>query len=139
MEEKREREKWQWVKGIVNDKDDHIKIWHVENENPIALVAPGQDRSFVVQFLLTDKPEDIHTCKLIEEVRYELDFYLVEKREKNPWAYAKYHCNSAANMYSRVLWIYFPKGHIDPHRTRIVTFKTDGTESLTGILKPCSQ
>ncbi|MGD0354323.1 MAG: hypothetical protein ABSB31_02625 [Dehalococcoidia bacterium] len=101
MKEKREREKWKWVKGIVNDKDDHIKIWHVENENPVALLAPGQERSFVVQFLLADKPEDIQTCKIIEAVRHELDYFLIEKLEENPWAYANYHCNSGANMYSK--------------------------------------
>jgi len=40
----------------------------------------------------------------------ELDFYLVEKGGANPWAYAKYHCNTAANMYSSVHWSYFPSG-----------------------------
>jgi len=139
LEEKQQKEKWQWITGIVNDKDDHIKIWHAENENAVALVAPGQDRSFVVQFLLADNPEDIQTCKIIEEVRKELDYFLVEKREENPWAYAKYHCNSGANMYSKVRWVYFPKGRVDPHRTRKVTFKTDNTESLSGILKHFSQ
>ena len=135
MEEKQQMGKWQWVTGIVDDNVEHIRIWHVENETPIALVAPGQGRSFVVQFLLADKPEDILICKIMKDVRHDLDYYLVEKRENNPWAYAKYHCNSGANMYSEVRWIYLPEGCINPYRTRIVTFKTDDTESLSGILK----
>jgi hypothetical protein len=40
----------------------------------------------------------------------ELDFYLVEKLERDPWAYAVYHCGTGANMYSRVHWSYFPTG-----------------------------
>ena len=139
MEEKQQRGKWQWVTGIVDDNVEHLRIWHVENETPIALVAPGQGRSFVVQFLLADKPEDILICKIMKDVRHELDYYLVEKRENNPWAYAKYHCNSGANMYSEVRWIYLPEGCINLYRTRIVTFKTDDTECLSGILKPFLQ
>jgi hypothetical protein len=39
-----------------------------------------------------------------------LDFYLVERRERNPWAYAIYHCGTGSNMYSKVHWSYFPSG-----------------------------
>jgi hypothetical protein len=47
---------------------------------------------------------------MIAAAKKELDFYLVEKGEMNPWAYAQYHCSTAANMYSTVHWSYFPSG-----------------------------
>jgi hypothetical protein len=47
---------------------------------------------------------------MVVDVHKELDFYLVEKNEPDPWAYAIYHCNTGANMYSTVHWSYFPKG-----------------------------
>ena len=39
----------------------------------------------------------------------ELDFYLIQKREPDPWGYAKYHCRTGANMYSKICWAYYPK------------------------------
>ncbi len=43
----------------------------------------------------------------------ELNFYLVEKGEPDPWAYAKYHCTTASNLYSSVHWSYYPEGDKD--------------------------
>jgi len=40
----------------------------------------------------------------VNEVTRELNFYLIEKGEDNPWAYAKYHCSTASNIYSSVHW-----------------------------------
>jgi hypothetical protein len=48
---------------------------------------------------------------MIRYVRREIDYYLVELREKDPWAYAIYHCSTAANVYSKVHWGYYPKGY----------------------------
>ena len=39
----------------------------------------------------------------------ELNFYLVELRNENPWDYAIYHCGTASNMYSTTRWAYYPK------------------------------
>lgn len=43
----------------------------------------------------------------------ELNFYLVEKGEKDPWQYAIYHCGTASNIYSDVHWGYFPGASTD--------------------------
>jgi hypothetical protein len=47
---------------------------------------------------------------LIARAREELDFYLVEKNEADPWAYAVYHCNTGTNLYSLIHWSYFSIG-----------------------------
>lgn len=41
---------------------------------------------------------------MLQAVRRELDFYLVEKNEPDPWAYAAYHAEASANIYSDVYW-----------------------------------
>ncbi len=48
---------------------------------------------------------------MVAYARKSLDFYLVGLNKPDPWAYAIYHCNTAANMYSEVHWSYFPKGN----------------------------
>jgi hypothetical protein len=68
----------------------------------IALLSPPKEKKFTVQFLLAAKsPKEL---KMICEVRRELDFYLIEKKEDNPWAYVRYHCGTAADLYSKVHW-----------------------------------
>ena|SRR6266480_2165659 len=67
------------------------------NGLPIALIGKPTNHVFPVSWLMTP----------IDAARKELDFYLADKHEANPWAYAKYHCNTAANMYSKVHWSYF--------------------------------
>jgi hypothetical protein len=49
--------------------------------------------------------EDGVNKKRIKEAEKELNFYLIELKEPNPWKYAKYHCSTAANLYSVVWWV----------------------------------
>ena len=37
-----------------------------------------------------------------EDVKKDLNYFLIEKREPYPWKYAAYHCSTAANIYSPV-------------------------------------
>ncbi|MCX5677280.1 MAG: hypothetical protein NTX87_20025 [Planctomycetota bacterium] len=69
---------------------------------PVALVGPPSGGVFPVQFLV--RGERAADAKMTGEARRELDFYLVEKAEPDPWAYALHHCNTAANLYSCVHW-----------------------------------
>jgi hypothetical protein len=102
------RSRWKWNEGTVNPDDDHMKLTYEENPDPIALIAPGEGSTFIVQFLETDSKQE-NWKEMIRYVHRELDFFLVELREENPWAYAIYHCNTAANVYSKVHWGYYPK------------------------------
>lgn len=45
----------------------------------------------------------------MNDIETQLDFYLVELREPDPWAYAIYHFRTAANVYSRVYLGYVPR------------------------------
>jgi hypothetical protein len=108
------RSRWKWMEGTVNTDDDHMKLTYEERPDPVALIAPGEGSTFIVQFLEMDSKQD-NGKEMMRYVRRELDFYLVELREENPWAYAIYHCSTAANVYSRVHWGYYPKGYKEEH------------------------
>lgn len=112
---KQDKHKWRWAEGKVNSAEEHIQICYGNPQDSdwarfpkIALLSPPEEKKFTVQFLLDAKGRKEQD--MIREVRQELDFYLVEKKEENPWAYARYHCGTAANIYSRVHWDFFPKG-----------------------------
>jgi len=59
-----------------------------------------------VEFLLKAEAGDDRTEEILNGAREQLDFYLVDKRELNPWAYARHHCTTAANIYSKFHWVF---------------------------------
>ena len=82
------------VYGDANQVDPHDFI-------PIALVAPCPG-GFAVQYVIA--ADDADTSRMVEKVQRELACYLIESAERDPWAYAIYHCATASNWYSRVHW-----------------------------------
>jgi hypothetical protein len=70
---------------------------------------------------------------MLADARHSLDFYLVEKDEPDPWAYALYHCNTGANMYSPVHWSYFPTGsHGKRHASKVLQLSAEESAKLFG-------
>ena len=106
-----------WREGPVDKTNEHMRLFYGDADAgtqplEVALLAPakrGQVDSYVVEFV---PPRDGKT--LSREVRTavekEINYYLLEKDEKDPWQYAIYHCGTAANVYSPVHWSYYPKG-----------------------------
>lgn len=76
---------------------------------PVALVAPSADGTFTVEVVMP--PDDPRAATALPAAVRELRFYLVEKGERNPWAYAKYHTSTAANAYSSIHWAWITPGH----------------------------
>ena len=91
-----------WSEGEVDLENEHIKLFVGEFSDPrlIAVLAPAGERSFTVQFFV----DKIAQTSSVADVTQELNFYLLEKGEQNPWAYAKYHYATASNIYSTVHW-----------------------------------
>lgn len=110
---------WKWVRGPVNKAGEHVEMRYGSAKDsgwddwiPVALVSPPAGNTFKVEVLIPDNiPEN---QEIIKEVENELNFYLVEKGEKNPWAYARYHCGTSANVYSMVHWSFYPAGTWSP-------------------------
>lgn len=106
---------WSWREGVVDTGLEHIELRYgdaakagYEQCFPIALIGKPTNNIFPGSWLMN--PDNRSHEKMINAARKELDFYLVELREPNPWAYAKYHCNTSANIYSKVHWSYYPNG-----------------------------
>ena len=78
---------WKWVEGIVDTNEDHIKIRYGDDPEPIALVAPGPEKTFIVQFVMEQKLLFHKDEEVLDDVRKELDFFLVELGEEDPWGY----------------------------------------------------
>ena len=93
-----------WVEGRVDVAGEHIVLLGEDFETAIARVAPAADGAFVVEFLVADDPLDSAAQRMLSEARRELDFYLLEVGGPDPWAYAIYHCGTAANLYSSLHW-----------------------------------
>ena len=76
----------------------------------MALLGRESDGKYIAKFLV-DAGDHLNSAA-VKDVRRELDFYLVELGEADRWAYAQYHCGTAANIYSEVHWSFFTKtGH----------------------------
>jgi len=95
-----------WSEGVVDRKEEHLKLWYEDNKHPTALVTNIKGKGIIVQFAV-----DINTTSKVKEaVTRELNFYFNELNKQNPWGYAIYHCSTSSNIYSDVHWGYFPKG-----------------------------
>lgn len=97
---------YRWEVQHVNSSNEHIKISFSDLGNTlfIAKISPPQNYVFSVEFVNNEKiNEDIKKL-----ARKSIDFYLIELQEKDPWLYAKYHCTTASNIYSKIHWSYFP-------------------------------
>jgi hypothetical protein len=138
---KKVQPQWHWEDSIVDDGAEHIELRcgeaaksPYENWRPIARIGSPKEQIFPVEWLIAaDSPE--HESMIIE-ARQELDFYLVEKGEPNPWSYAKYHCNTGANIYSRVHWSYFPTGiQGERHASALIRLSSEESALLFGDTK----
>ena len=114
LKERKTRTNWKIVEGLVDRNEDYIRITYGKDPDPITLISRGKGNSFKIQFMLSKDTSDKKVQAILEEVQREIKFYLVEKGEENPWAYAIFHCGTAANVYSKVHWFYYRKGNYVP-------------------------
>ena len=113
---KRKSITWKWVEGDVDRAKEHFELRYgdaneteYEDWRPVALIGPPKNHTFPVKWLIDEStPEGKES---IRDARKELDFFLVQKGESDPWAYAKYHCGTASNIYSRIHWSYYGSGN----------------------------
>ena len=106
-------QQWNCSKGSVDRQSDHFEIRYGDASNAgpdqwlsVALVGRSADGTLNVEFLIDrSDPENSATVKAVEK---ELNFYIVEKRERHPWNYMQYHCGTPANLYSNVHWSFHP-------------------------------
>ncbi len=135
---KNTQREWRWEEGDVDEAGEHIELRYgdahntsPENWTPVARLAKPKDHVFKVDWLV--KQEFPEYQAMLAHTRRELDFYLVEKEESDPWAYALYHCNTSSNMYSHVHWSYFPTGSEGKrHASRVIKLSAEESAKLIG-------
>ncbi len=104
---------WAWHEGPVPHEEEHFELAYWDSQKPdewdrehppLALVGMPTANVFPVRLFVEDLPAGEATTKALDAIRQELDFFLVEKGEQNPWAYMQYHCGTSANVYGSVHW-----------------------------------
>lgn len=105
----KERQSWSWREGQVDRGREHLALSHDDLDPPVAVVGPAVEGVFPVEFVGV-RDGDSGLAKVREAARRELDFYLIELGEPDPWAYAIYHCRTSSNVYSSVHWSWYPAG-----------------------------
>ena len=97
------------VEGPVSPDGEHMSLSYGAFDAPgrdeppfpeVARVSPPQKGVITLELLIDDSTA--HDEEIIAAVRRRVHWLFVEKREPNPWAYARYHCTTSANIYSRV-------------------------------------
>lgn len=98
-----------WRKGPIDRSKEHFELRYGSAEDsgwdewiPVALIGPPVAGTVAVQFLI--EPDESGNAGIVKDVSGEIQFYLIDKKEPNPWEYAKYHGGALANAYSKVHW-----------------------------------
>lgn len=92
-----------WTLGKVALEKEHFQI--TCGEDPLVRALVGNTLGVItVEFTEPKPPPDLQ--KSISE---ELDFYLTELNEPDPWGYLIYHTGTAANVYSSVHFAFVPQ------------------------------
>ena len=98
-----------WEEGVVDRSDDHVEIRYGERQKPVALVARDSQKRFTVQFLMKARANDMRARQILSEVRGDLTHYLFGLVGPDSWAFVQFHCNTAANLSSRIRWSWHPR------------------------------
>jgi len=105
----------QWQTGPVDRTKEHFELRYGSIEDagwsawtPIALIGPAMRGVVQVQFLV--EPGDPENAEPVSNVKREIQFYLFELGERDPWTYAQYHCGTTSNAISKVHWSFFDPG-----------------------------
>jgi hypothetical protein len=103
-----------WREGRVDCTKEHFELRYGSDEDggwsdwtPVAVVGPPVAGTVKVQFLVRNPSN----ADVVSEVKQEIQYYLFDLKESNPWLYAKYHCGTMSNLYGNVHWSFFQAGN----------------------------
>jgi hypothetical protein len=98
-----------WREGQVDRTKEHFELRYGSAEQsdsiPVAVVGIPQGGTVNVHFLI--EPGDSRNIDILGRVKRDIQFYLFELQEGDPWAYAQYHCGTASNIFSEIHWSFF--------------------------------
>jgi len=102
----------EWRPGRVDRTKPHFELrYGSANDDgwekwvPVALVGAPKAGIVSVQFLISKGSRE--KAKILESATGEVQYYLIDLKEDDPWGYAQYHCGTASNLSSDVHWSFF--------------------------------
>ena len=98
-----------WTEGIVNRRRDHASLSYGEDRRVVALVGRRPSKGFTVQFMLKARQADQRAARILDAVRKDLTFYLLDVVGPDSWPFVEYHCSTPANTRSIVRWNWHSK------------------------------
>ncbi len=105
---------WNWLPGKVDLDYRYFELKFGFDPLPVARVGIGENKNFIVEFLLNVNDDIEILQEIFSEVLWEIELYLINNNEPDPIEYMITHTKKCANMYSKVHWRYFPKGFKRP-------------------------
>lgn len=102
------RPEWSWREASVDPRGAHVDLLYGPGDDDpeswvlVARVGPPRGRVFPVQWVVD--PKGVENKDWIEAAAHDLDYYLKDIGQPEPWSYAQYHCGTASNLYHRVHW-----------------------------------
>jgi hypothetical protein len=122
---------WNWLPGKVDLDHRYFELKFGFDPLPVARVGIGENKNFIVEFLLNVNDDTEKLQEIFSEVLWEIELYLINNNEPDPIEYMITHTKKCANMYSKVHWRYFPKGFKRP----IMLSKENIMNSSAGTFK----
>ena len=101
---------WQWFPGKVDINNRYFELKYGNTPAPVARIGIGDYKNFVVEFLININDDIERQKEIFNEVLFEIELYLINNTVPDPIEYMINHTKKCANMYSKVHWVYFPKG-----------------------------
>ena len=98
-----------WREGRVDRMREHFELRYESTVKfacdwndwiPVAVIGASKAYIVNVQFLV--EPDDPKNLAAVSDARKEIQFYLIDKKEPDPWGYARCHCGTFSNVYSKV-------------------------------------
>ncbi len=105
---------WTWQPGKVDLNNRYFELKFGYDPLTVARIGIGNDKIFIVEFLLNLNENIEKLQEIFSEVLWEIELYLINNSESDPIEYMINHTKKCANVYSKVHWRYYPKGFKHP-------------------------
>jgi hypothetical protein len=94
-----------WIEGPVKRDLEHFVLTYGDTNTPVAVLGRGPRGRFLLDYESGWEGLD---SEARDEVMADLNFYLIELRERDPWAYLRHHTGTMSNAYPPVHWGWLP-------------------------------
>ena len=104
-----------WEEGQVDRTKEHFELLYGSQDDecskwtPVAVV--GLPKAGIVQVHFLVERGDPRNSDVVSDAAKEIQYYLIDLGEPDPWTYAKHHCGTASNLYGNFHWSFCEPGN----------------------------